>query len=491
MTPPVDLSALRMNAPPPALPKRPLGPRLLGLAAIVLVLVVAATFVWPLLRPVRIVPTAPIQAVTSAGPASVAMAEAAGWIEPDPFPILVRPLVAGRVEQIPLLEGAEVQAGTSVLATLASADLLARRERAEAALVEREHEVLVAEERLRLADALLAQRATVRTALAEAEAGVAAKAARVAAAKGMQERTAADEKSAAAALEAQRRLESTGGSYAVARQRAEAALTAAAAGAKAAAQEASLAEQELAAARQVLVVAQEVAASPVDLTGAAAVAKAEAGRTQAARDVARSELQIAVREVEWLTVRAPASGVVMKVIATPGASVGPDGEPILSLYDPHQLRARIDVPLGSVGGIREGQRVELRSEVLGNVVVAGKVQRIQRESDLLKNTLQVKVAVIDPPPLLRPETLCRARFLADESAPGTTGAPAAFRVPKAALQGEAVFVFDPGSGTARAVVVEVVQQDNDGVVVRGELSVTQRAITVPVTAGERVREETR
>ena len=65
-------------------------------------LVVAATFLWPLLKPTRVVPTAQIEVATSAGPSTVAMAEAAGWVEPDPFPILVRPLVAGRVEQIPM-----------------------------------------------------------------------------------------------------------------------------------------------------------------------------------------------------------------------------------------------------------------------------------------------------------------------------------------------------------------------------------------------------
>ncbi len=486
----MDLSALRMAEQPPAIPKRPLGPRLLGWGALGLVLAVAATFVWPFLRPTRIVSTAQIEAAASTGTSTVAMAEAAGWVEPDPFPILVRPLVGGRVEQIPLLEGAEVQVGVTVLATLASATLQAQRERTEVTLAEREREVVVAEERLRLAEGQFAQRAQVRTALAAAEAGVAAKEARSAAAKGMQERTAADERSAVAARDAQRQLEGAGGSYAVARQRAEAAADAATANTTAAAREAVLAEQELAAARQALVIAKEVAGNPVDLAGALAIAKAEAERARAQRDVARAELQIALREVEWLTVRSPATGVVMKVTAMPGAVVGPEGEPILSLYDPKKLRARIDVPLGSVGSIREGQRVELRSEVLGSAMVQGKVQRIQRESDLLKNTLQVKVQIIDPPALLRPETLCRARFLAEETTEAV-GAQASFRVPKAAVQDGRVFVFDPTEGTARGIAVEVVQEDGAGVVLRGELSVTQRAILVPVTDGERVQEEPR
>jgi multidrug efflux pump subunit AcrA (membrane-fusion protein) len=306
----------------------------------------------------------------------------------------------------------------------------------------------------------------------------------------MQERTTAEERGALAAVEAQRRLEQAGGANALARQRAEAALDAAAAGRRAAAREAELAARELAAARQALAVAEEALANPVELAGNLAVAEAEVERARAARAAAAVELQIAARERDWLTVRAPASGVVFKVLAGPGSVAGPDGEPIVSLYDPQRLRARIDVPLGAVAGIREGQRVELRSEVLGATVVRGRVQRLQHESDLLKNTLQVKVEVLEPPPLLRPETLCRARFLAGEAASRPSGR-SAFRVPKAAVQAGQVFVFDPAAGVARGVGVAVVSEDDAGVVVHGELSVAQRVILAPVRDGERVQEQPR
>jgi multidrug efflux pump subunit AcrA (membrane-fusion protein) len=487
----IDLSALRMSEPPPPMQKRPLGPRLLAAAALGLVLVVAATFVWPLLRPVRAVPTVRLEAVAASASPSLALAEAAGWVEPDPFPILVRPLVAGRLEQVPQLEGSVVEADVTVLAVLASAPLQAQRERAAAALAEREAELAVADARLRAAEAQLAQRAAVRAAVADARAQAAAKQARVVAAIGARDRAAAEARSALAARDAQVRLAEAGGSYAVARERAEAAFAAATASAEAAARDVALAEQEAAAAVQASAVAEEVASNPVDLAVAVAIAQAEVERVRAQVSAARTESQIAAREEQWLTVRAPTSGVVMKVLAMPGAIVGPDAEPILSLYDPRRLRARIDVPLGSVAGIRDGQRVELRSEVLGTAVVQGRVQRVQRESDLLKNTLQVKVELVDPPPLLRPETLCRARFLADAGEPGAASAPMAFRLPPAAVQDGRVFVFDPSTGTARGIAVEVVQQDANGIVVRGELSVAQRAILVPVADGERVREESR
>ncbi|MBZ0154398.1 MAG: HlyD family efflux transporter periplasmic adaptor subunit, partial [Planctomycetes bacterium] len=189
---------------------------------------------------------------------------------------------------------------------------------------------------------------------------------------------------------------------------------------------------------------------------------------------------IADREFAWTTVLAPIDGVVLKLLASPGDDTGPRSVGVLSLYDPQHLRARIDVPLGSFDGIAPGIAVEIRSEVTGDAVVGGVVQRLQHESDLLKNTLQVKVGLAAPPAILRPETLVRARFLG--AANGSM---------KAAVQGDQVFVFDPRLGTARAVVVQVQATRGDEVVVRGELSATQKVVLVPVTAGERLQEQTR
>jgi multidrug efflux pump subunit AcrA (membrane-fusion protein) len=486
----VDLSALHIDAAHVALPKRPWGPRLFAVGALLLVLAVAATFAWPLLRPQRSVPMAPVRAVAAATAAAAPIAEAVGWVEADPFPVVVRPLVAGRVESIDVLEGAPVTAGETVIARLASAAVLANHERAAAALAERERMLAAAIAQHDVATARLAQNAAARLAAIDARSALADKEAQLAIARGAVPRLQAEARVAAATSAAQEQLHAAGGANSVAMERARAAAVAVEAAHAAAQDEVNGIERECAAATARVVLAEELLDHPVDLEGAVALAAAEVERARASLAVARTELSIAEREREWTTVRAPIDGIVLRLLASPGASVGPDGEGVLALYDPRHLRARIDVPLGSVGAIAEGQPVELRSEVTGDTVVRGVVQRLQHESDLLKNTLQVKVGLVDPPPLLRPETLCRARFLGDDERAAATPT-SAFLVPKAALRGETVFVFDPARRRARAVRVQVVHEQGDDVVVRGELSVTQRVVLTTVADGESVREETR
>ena len=64
----------------------------------------------------------------------------------------------------------------------------------------------------------------------------------------------------------------------------------------------------------------------------------------------------------------------------------------------------------------------------------------------------------------------------------------AFLVPQQAVRDGRVFVFDPGTGTARAVGVTVLRTADPDAVVQGELSPTQRVVLSPVEAGERIQE---
>jgi len=482
----VDLSALRMEPQKPV--KRPLGPRLAIGALVLIVIAVGVSFLLPVLRPARKVRTAAVRAGGSeSASARAATAEAAGWIEPDPFPIVVRPLVAGILEELPLLEGATVTANETIVGRMRSAALEAARDRAAAKLKLAEADLAHRKVELSVAESLHEQKADLRLAESNARQDVAMLETRVAARRSDVETARAELDARVADLEGQKKLKAAGGTYPVALAKAEAAVRAAEARVAAKERTVETSQADLAKAKAVLAIAREVLEDPRDLKGAVDNARSKVNHFAAVRDVAKTELDIARRELDWATIKSPVNGIVLKLLAAPGARIGPAGDGVVALYDPKRLQARIDVPLAAVAGVRVGQEVEIRSEVLGRTSARGTVSRVQRESDMLKNTLEVKVRLTDPDPILRPETLVRARFLASDEETSTVG-PASFRVPRAALRGGAVFVVDPQENRARRVPVEKVGDMDGSVLVRGELSMTQRVILDDVEDGDRVED---
>jgi len=325
----------------------------------------------------------------------------------------------------------------------------------------------------------------VRAAEAEARHRITITQGRIDAARATVHTARSDRARAAADLEGQVKLEQAGGTYPIALAKARAALQAADATILRRDAELAALLAEHRRDKELHVITKEVLDDPRALQSRVDVARTARDASAAARDDAQTTLDIAQRELDWCTVRSPVDGVVMKLLAAPGAHVGPGGDGIVALYDPKRLQARIDVPLASVANVRAGQEVDVRTEVLPGKALRGVVVRVQRESDLLKNTLQVKVRLIDPDPILRPETLCRALFLAAEDAGEQASGPALFLVPRAALKSGAVFVV--GEGVARRITVEQVGERGSDVVVRGALSATHRVILDDVDEGEHVQ----
>lgn len=129
---------------------------------------------------------------------------------------------------------------------------------------------------------------------------------------------------------------------------------------------------------------------------------------EAARDIAKLAL-------ERHRIVAPVDGRIMHLHAQPGKKRmlnmdDPKSALIVELYQPDKMQARIDVPLNEAGRLAVGQEVELTTELLNEVVMAGTVTRITGEADLARNTLQAKVAIKNPDDRLRPEMLVRAKF---------------------------------------------------------------------------------
>lgn len=516
---PPDLEALRSAEPrdstsaaPTA--RRPLLPRLTigvlvlgGLAAVFAVLK-------PLFFPPRDVTLATVRITTEETVRRRASSvQAAGWVEADPFPITVRPLVRGVVERIDVVEGTPLVRGKTVIAVLRNLDLenALALARSDVALCTAEH--AQAESVLAVAESLLEQKIHLRAA-------VAARAGELATARAETERARAQRMAAQAALdgakvdlEAQEDLRDAGRSAPTALARAQASVRQAEARVTAFRFEEVRVVADLKRITDLLDLAREEVREPRELQGAVTDAASNVAKVLAVLERARTAMAVAQRNVDHLTVLAPADGVVLRLEAAPGAVSGPDGEfkgeregigstgglnratgALCTLYDPARLQVRVDLAYADVPGVATGTDVEIEAKAVPGRKFKGRVSRLVSEADITQAKLQVKVRLLDPDALLRPEMICTARFLvqAEPSAGSEKGAkddaPARLLVPTAALRGDAVFVYDPtGGGRARRVPVRVVAADDDWTEVEGELGLSTKLILEDVEDGERVK----
>jgi len=137
------------------------------------------------------------------------------------------------------------------------------------------------------------------------------------------------------------------------------------------------------------------------------------------------QAEVAVAEaklrLDRMTIVAPVDGRVFRLIAHPGARIGSgmtqmeghDGSTVITMYRPKMLQVRVDTRFEDIPKVSLGQTVEIGNPALVSPLL-GTVLFISSEADIQKNTLQVKVAIPDPPKVFKPEMLVDVTFLAPE-----------------------------------------------------------------------------
>lgn len=361
-------------------------------------------------------------------PDGAPVAQAPGWIEPDPFPIGVSALADGTVREVLVLEGQRVEAGQVVARlvdddaklTVAMIDGELAGARAAVALAEADLEAArttwenpIARQRaVAVAESLVAESTAE---LGRHDAGVALEDAKLdqmrdecdrlmkTAARG-----AGAEGEIAQSLLAQavqeRALEQTKAHGGVVRAKLR------------------QHEAELTAARE---------AFRLRIEEKRALAAAEAGLLTANSHLLQDEVKRdeAALRLSRMDVRAPVAGTVLSRAVEPGSrlmleSNSMDSTVAVRLYDPAKLQVRVDIPLADAAKVGVGHRAEVTTEALPDTVFRGIVTRRVDEANIQKNTVQVKVAIEDPSPVLRPEMLARVRFFSPGAGGGTGGGAA-------------------------------------------------------------------
>lgn len=206
-----------------------------------------------------------------------------------------------------------------------------------------------------------------------------------------------------------------------------------------------------------------------------------------------------------MEIRSPMNGRVQDRLVEPGSKRmrgmdDPASATVALLYDPGKLQVRVDVPLAEAGQLKIDQPATVTTALLPGREFQGVVTRIVGEADLQRNTLQAKVALQDPDPRLRPETLCRVAFHvppptdSPATAGGTTGGEALW-IPAglAGVSGDAaeLWVVDPRDQTVSLRAVTFGSAVRDGLRrVREGLRANESVVVNsarPLKPGDRVK----
>lgn len=370
--------------PSPPIIKRPSRAPLILISAVVLFLVLFAATTWqswfplPHVDVVRVVSMKPNQQPSAAeqhaveepvpvGKQSTAF-QAAGWIEADPQVTAITSLISGVIQSVSVLDGQNVKQGQEIARLIDDDFRLAHKQsaaavaKAQATLAEIKEQVAIATEHVlahdhhhALAEAKIAEQQDIVDRYQQAGDAVSS---------GM-------------------------------RKQAELALASAKA---------------------------NLAAVHSDL----AIRKANVKKYQAQVAVAEAQLQLetarhALSELnlERCIIRAPIDGTVQELFAYPGrkqmlGSDNPRSTTVATLYQSDALQARVDIALEDSAGLFIGQDAIITCNALPQKQFQGTVTRILGVADISRNTLQAKVKILDPIPLLRPDMLVKVQFLGSQ-----------------------------------------------------------------------------
>lgn len=438
--------------------------------------------------PVEIVRPTPLQGAArpSAGaPSGTVATQAAGWVEPDPFPARAAALAGGVVRELRVIESDVVVRG-QVLAQLHHEDTLLVVERAKAQEQVAQASVLAAESEHQAARRTYDEAVEATRDRDVAQAELESKQAEARALAQAFEAARAMLAAAESEVAVQRHLTESGTAGPRALELAEAELERFRAELERARAEADVARAEERAGEARARAARRALELRIEDRARAERAKAELERAKAELALARSELGQAELRHERMTVVAPIDGVVLRRLATTGTGLPADGSgAVVELYDPKSLRLRVEVPQPEIAHVFVGQSVQVESNARPGQPYRGEVLRLVQWADIARATVQVHVRVLDPDEWLRPEMVVQARFLAGEpsavgESPGdvaASGSAGAVAIPaRLVLPGDKVWVVDAQGRRARQRQLRLGPRQGELVIVLEGLNLSDKLI---------------
>lgn len=221
----------------------------------------------------------------------------------------------------------------------------------------------------------------------------------------------------------------------------------------------------------------------------------------AAAELSRTEGQVAYNRtiVEATVIRAPVTGTVLErnvevgELVTTGF-VGDRGAKgyVIAMADLNDIQVELDISQDDFARIAMNQKALVATDAYRDRDYAGEVVEISPEADRQKATVQVKVQILEPDELIRPEMNANVSFLSapdgGASGAGSNMAPRV-RIPSSAIiDGNSVFVV-VGERAMRQPI-RVLRTTSEGVEVEQGLAGGEDVVLSPpeeLEDGSRVR----
>ena len=434
-------------------------------------------------HPVTVVPV--VSKRIEGGVAGQPLFQSPGWIEPRPTAVSVPALAAGVIDQLLVVEGSDVAVGEPI-ARLVAVDAMLSVKQARTQLEIRNGELEEAIAGRDAAKIRLEQPVHLEADLAEAESELADAKTELGKLPQQIEKAKTQVAYAEQSLKVNRDAGSAVASIVVRRAEADLASEQATLSELLARQpnlKLSVSAQE----RKVAALKRQLSLL-VEENRQFGEAEAKVRTATAKRDEAQVSLELRELDLERMVVRAPMSGKVLKLVSFPGDRVmGIDStsehrsSTVVQMYDPQQLQVRADVRLEDVPFVVPGQPVEIRT-ASSEQVIQGRVLMVTSSANIQKNTLEVKVALLEPPSTVTPEMLVTATFLTPQSAGSSPESFAANRMfaPESLVLDEngeqSIWVVDT-EGYARRRQIRLGSAGGDGLVeVTKGLGITDKLI---------------
>ena len=161
-------------------------------------------------------------------------------------------------------------------------------------------------------------------------------------------------------------------------------------------------------------------------------AKAKVALAAATIDQDKANLQVQQAYLDFTTIRAPFSGVVVKKMTEVGESVAPippgvnistSSGAIVAIADMNSLEAEVDVNEANVAQLRPAQPAEIQVQAIPSHTYKGILRQVIPTADRTKATVTVKVAISNKDKYLKPEMSCNVTFLEPEKKQAPGAAP--------------------------------------------------------------------